>query len=176
MEKEIPAPRIRKYMEQQIEVKKELEEQFKLTPDVAEHLSCYYGYRAYQIVEIVEKENNKRLHPKLPFLQAEVLHVIRQEMAIRLSDVLIRRLRIGVMDTALAMECLPTIIKLMKNELSWNDEQCVKVILLIRDDFVGSERYSISIKQVFYSEIQCTSSIRKSFILICLFTTNIKRY
>ena len=74
-------------------------------------------------------------------------------MAIRLSDVLMRRLRIGVMDTALAMECLPIIIKLMKNELSWNEEQCIKVIILIRNNSIGSERYSISIKQVFYSEI-----------------------
>ena len=36
-----PAPKIRRYMQQQIEVQKELEETFRFAPDIAEHLSHF---------------------------------------------------------------------------------------------------------------------------------------
>ena len=125
--KPAPSPKIRNYVQQQFEVQKELEDVFHLPSDVAEHLSHFYGYRAYEIAMIAQRENDKRLHERLPFLQAEVLYCMRQEMVVRLSDVLLRRLRIGVMDTRLAMECLPTLIELMRFHFHWDTKRCIEV-------------------------------------------------
>ena len=39
----------------------------------------------------------------------------------------LRRLRIGVMDVAATMECLPVIVGIMKRELGWDALRCVDV-------------------------------------------------
>ena len=80
------------------------------------------------MAEIATKENEHKLHPNLPYLQAEVIHCLRQEYAIRLSDMVLRRLRIGVMDVAATMECLPVIVEIMKRELGWDALHCVDVV------------------------------------------------
>lgn len=127
--KQGPAPKIRKYMEQSMDVQKELQDSFSIPSDIAEHLSTFYGYRAYQVALIAKKENDKRLHLRLPYLQAEVLYCMRQEMVERLSDVIMRRLRIGMMDTQLAMECLPTVVELMRKERKWDIKRSIGVLL-----------------------------------------------
>lgn len=125
--KQGPAPPLRRYMQQQIEVQHELEESYRLPSDIAEHLSHFYGYRAYEIAEMALKGEMKRLHQRLPYLESEVQYCIREEMAVRLSDVMMRRLRIGVMDTELAMECLPACLNAMKTILHWDTTKCIEV-------------------------------------------------
>ena len=127
VQKEGAAPPIRRYMQQQVEVQHDLEETYRLPSDIAEHLSHFYGYRAFQIAEMSLNEELKRLHERLPYLQSEVTYCIQEEMAVRLSDVMMRRLRIGVMDTQLALECLPTCLNIMKRELQWNTNRCIAV-------------------------------------------------
>ena len=122
-----PEPKVRRYMEQPIEVQKELEDVYHLPPEVAEHLSLYYGYRAFQVAELATNGYENRLHPCLPYIEAEVLHAIREEMAVRLSDVLVRRLRIAVTDTRLARKCLDRCLDIMKQELNWSDSDCERV-------------------------------------------------
>ena len=128
MNKERPESRIRRYVEQQNEIQDTLESVYQFSPEISEHLSHFYGYRAYQVAEIATKENEHKLHPNLPYLQAEVIHCLRQEYAIRLSDMVLRRLRIGVMDVAATMECLPVIVEIMKRELGWDALRCVDVV------------------------------------------------
>lgn len=50
----------------------------------------------------------------------------------------LRRLRIGVMDVKVAMECLPTIVELMKTELGWDAIRCIEVSNKGIDTIIGS--------------------------------------
>lgn len=61
--KDRPESRIRRYVAQQSEVQDTLMSVYHLSPEVAEHLSHFYGYRAYQVAEIAKKENDQSLHP-----------------------------------------------------------------------------------------------------------------
>ena len=90
------------------------------------------------MAEIAKKENDQSLHPILPYLQAEIPFCIRNEYAVRLSDMVLRRLRIGVMDVKVAMECLPTIVELMKTELGWDAIRCIEVSNKGIDTIIGS--------------------------------------
>ena len=127
VEREEQTSRIRSYGTQQLDVQDTLQTTFHLPPEVAEHLASFYGYRAYEVASIACKENDQRIHPSIPHLQAEVLHSIRQEYAIHLSDVVLRRLRIGIMDVAIAMESLPVVVDLMQRELGWDSIQSINV-------------------------------------------------
>lgn len=126
-EKAGATPPIRRYMQQQVEVQHDLEETYRLPSDIAEHLSHFYGYRAFQIAEMTLNEEMVRLHERVPYLRSEVAYCVREEMAVRLSDVIMRRLRIGVMDTQLALECLPACLDVMRRELHWNSSRCIDV-------------------------------------------------
>jgi glycerol-3-phosphate dehydrogenase len=58
-----------------------------------------------------------RLHPRLPYLEAEVRWAAQQEMARTVEDVLARRTRALVLDAAAAAECAPRVATLLAAEL-----------------------------------------------------------
>jgi glycerol-3-phosphate dehydrogenase len=62
-------------------------------PDVRAHLLDTYGADAAWIAAYVEENPalGERIVPGLPYLMAEVLYAVQHEMALSLSDVLIRR-------------------------------------------------------------------------------------
>ncbi|GAB4399989.1 MAG: glycerol-3-phosphate dehydrogenase/oxidase [Anaerolineales bacterium] len=62
-------------------------------PDVRAHLLDTYGADAAWIAAYVEENPalGERIVPELPYLMAEVLYAVQHEMALSLSDVLIRR-------------------------------------------------------------------------------------
>lgn len=105
----------------------ELETYYQMPSDIAEHLSHFYGYRAFEVAELAKKRGAARLHESLPYLEVEVPYCVQQEMAVRLSDVIMRRLRIGVTDTWLTMQCLAKCAVLMKHELNWDRNRCYEV-------------------------------------------------
>ena len=164
------ASRIRTYVSQQMDVQDTLQSCFSLPPEVAEHLSSFYGYRSYEVASIITKENDKRIHPSLPHLQAEVLHCIRQEYAVRLSDMVMRRLRIGIMDVAVTMECLPTIVDLMRRELGWDSIRSINVwIAFMVSHYLGGYRDCRAVKQEFHLQVQPGSCYSKPPFLTLLF-------
>lgn len=66
--------------------------------DVALHLADHYGAEAFALLEAVHQrpELGKRLLPGLPWIWAEVEHAFVHEKAQTLTDVLLRRLSIGL--------------------------------------------------------------------------------
>jgi glycerol-3-phosphate dehydrogenase len=60
---------------------------------------------------------NQKLHPRLPYLQAEVVWGVRQEMARTIEDVLARRTRALFLDARAALEAAPLVATLMSAEL-----------------------------------------------------------
>lgn len=79
-------------------------------------------------VRLLEREAGEgKLHPRLPYLKAEVLWAARHEMARTLDDVLSRRTRSLLLDAQAAMECAPLAAALLARELGqdtdWQEAQ-----------------------------------------------------
>jgi glycerol-3-phosphate dehydrogenase len=65
----------------------------------------------------VEKLVGARLHPALPYTEAEVVWAVREEMAETVEDVLARRTRALFLNARAAMECAPRVASVMAREL-----------------------------------------------------------
>src|SRR5690606_2132263 len=57
------------------------------------------------------------LHPRLPYLAAEIVWAVREELARTLDDVLSRRTRALFLDARASMEIAPKVAELMAAEL-----------------------------------------------------------
>jgi glycerol-3-phosphate dehydrogenase len=92
------------------------------------HLSVY-GSDADKIRQLAQSdpELGTQLHPRLPYLGAEVVWAVRSEMAQTVEDVLARRTRALFLDAAAALELAPRVAAIMARELnqcqSWKDQQ-----------------------------------------------------
>lgn len=88
---------------------------------VAGHLSVY-GNDATFINAIIKGEPalGERLAESQPYLQAEVIWAVRNEMARTVEDVLARRLRILFLDAKAAISLAPIVAKLIANELNYD--------------------------------------------------------
>lgn len=93
-----------------------------LPADIAEHLTNSYGVRAENVTRLINNEPAlaERLSTAHPFIGAEVVYAVQEEMAQTLPDVLMRRIRLGVVDWAAALVVLPVVTRLMARELGWS--------------------------------------------------------
>jgi glycerol-3-phosphate dehydrogenase len=62
------------------------------------------------------------LHPKLPYIKAEVIHAVREEMARTVEDVLARRTRALLLGAKATLEIAAQVAALMAPELGQDDE------------------------------------------------------
>jgi glycerol-3-phosphate dehydrogenase len=74
-----------------------------------------------------DPELGKKLHPDLPYLKAEVVWAVREEMARTVEDVLARRTRALLLDARASILIAPEVAALMAKELGyrrkWQNEQ-----------------------------------------------------
>jgi glycerol-3-phosphate dehydrogenase len=77
----------------------------------------HYGNDAAAIRALAARDTvaAERIHPDLPYLVAEIDWAVREEMAMRLEDVLARRLRMLFLDARAAMEVAPFVAQRMAN-------------------------------------------------------------
>ncbi|WP_236652752.1 glycerol-3-phosphate dehydrogenase/oxidase [Chitinophaga vietnamensis] len=72
-------------------------------------------------------EMGQQLHPRLPYIKAQVIWAVRYEMAETVEDVLARRLRALFLDAQAAIDMAPAVASLMATEMkrdaSWQDAQ-----------------------------------------------------
>lgn len=99
---------------------KQLVKDLGIAEDIARHLNQFYGDRAAKVAEML-KEHGARLHPDFPYTEADVLHGVREEMAIHAADILFRRLPLGLVDFAATEAASDRVIELMAGELGWDD-------------------------------------------------------
>jgi glycerol-3-phosphate dehydrogenase len=104
---------------------KKLKTLFSLPDDVCKHLVKKYGSRAQDLCALTMEspELKEALHPDYPYIKAEVIYTVRQEMVITPRDFLARRIRMEITDWRAALECLPVVAQLMSGELGWNDAE-----------------------------------------------------
>ncbi|MBO0937174.1 FAD-dependent oxidoreductase [Fibrella sp. HMF5335] len=92
------------------------------SPDILAHLANTYGTEAPSILTLLTEKPawGARLARKHPFIQAEVIYAARTEMALTLPDVLMRRIRLGLIDWQATLEALPVSAQLLASELGWS--------------------------------------------------------
>ena len=127
-------------------------QRYGLPSDIAEHLvptsscsSCYgcrlvtistntahgrlqtstYGDQAAVVAELAKATPTlgRRLQATLPFIEAEIVHAVRNEYALTLPDMLGRRLRVSFTNIRAADEIAPRVAELMAAELKWSRAQ-----------------------------------------------------
>lgn len=78
-----------------------------------------YGSDAQQIkaLEKATPSLSAPLHPDYPYTEAEVVWAVRSEMAIKIEDVLSRRIRLLILDARAALAVAPRVATLMAEEL-----------------------------------------------------------
>jgi glycerol-3-phosphate dehydrogenase len=91
-----------------------------------------YGADAAAIQELAEAEPAlaEKLHPELPYIAAEVVWAVRQEMARTIEDVLARRTRALLLGARASIEAAPKVAELMARELGadekWKSDSVAK--------------------------------------------------
>jgi glycerol-3-phosphate dehydrogenase len=82
-----------------------------------------YGSDAAEIRKLIQADPKlgRKLHPALPYVHAEVIWAVRQEMARTIEDVLARRMRALFLNARAALEMAPMVAELMAGELRWDD-------------------------------------------------------
>lgn len=58
-----------------------------------------------------------QLHPRLPYLQADIIRGVREELCMTVEDALSRRTRSLLLDARAAIECAPVVAELLATEL-----------------------------------------------------------
>ncbi len=93
------------------------------------HLIALYAEGAAEIVHLVHErpELSDPLCAGSETIQAEVVYTIRREMAVRLSDIVIRRTTLGSAGAPPA-DCLRGAARIAQLELGWDDERTAKEI------------------------------------------------
>ena len=103
---------------------KTLQKNYDLPAEVCQHLMLTYGTRADQVAQLTRlPAMAEKITDSLPYLNAEVVYQVREEMAVTLRDVLARRWRLELSDWQLTAQLAPQIANLMATELAWSDEQ-----------------------------------------------------
>ncbi len=94
--------------------------------DMNNHLHVY-GSDRVGIDKLVKKhpELGELIHPKMPYLKAEVVWAARKEMAVTIDDVLSRRTRMLLLDAEAALESAEVVAQLLANEFD-KDEAWIK--------------------------------------------------
>ncbi|EPR44374.1 FAD dependent oxidoreductase [Desulfovibrio sp. X2] len=99
----------------------ELARAYDIGPELALSLYRRYGDEAGAVLELARETGlTGLLHPEHLYLEAEVVHAARNELARHVSDVLVRRLPLGLVNIAHAIEVGPRVAELMGEELGWD--------------------------------------------------------
>lgn len=99
---------------------------FQPNPNLNDHLYIYGEDRkkVLDLVQDVPKLGDK-LHPDHPYIQAQVVFAVREEMALSVEDVLARRIRLLFLDADAAVEAAPQVAEIMARELG-KDQQWIE--------------------------------------------------
>lgn len=94
-----------------------------LPPEVRAHLVARFGSEAGWVAARAGEGAGELLAPGLPHLEAEVLHAVRKEMALRVADFLVRRSHLASRELAGSMDAAPRVAELMGRELGWSPDR-----------------------------------------------------
>lgn len=95
-----------------------------VTEATARHLVASYGPDALRVLELCDEIDGGRdpLQPGEPYLRGQVVHAVRHECAIHLTDLLTRRLRLALWCPGQGLEAADVTSRLMAQELGWSED------------------------------------------------------
>ncbi len=100
---------------------KNIQEKYNLDTDICQHLLKKYGTKANQV--LATSSLTERIHKDYPFIKAEVIYTIREEMAGSLRDFFARRTRMELIDWKATLNSVDTVADIMSEELNWSETQ-----------------------------------------------------
>ena len=126
-----------------------LENKFALASDICQHLVKKYGSRAENVCRLTASnpELKERLDPKYPYIKAEVVYTVRDEMVVTPRDFLARRIRLEITDWETTLTVLPKVADLIASELKWSEnEKQLQISRYVREieDFMSESGFSHS--------------------------------
>ena len=97
---------------------------YGIAPALADRLLRLYGARAARVAALVTADPStaRVLDESTGLVVAEVLYAIREEEAVRLSDVIMRRVVVG-WEPDLGRGCAPAVLDVMAAELGWDQSR-----------------------------------------------------
>ena len=102
----------------------DLSKEFGFAEDVAAYLHRTYGDQAAQVARLAKNGLAARLVENHPVVEGEVLYAVRYELAERVIDVLARRMPLALLDTEATRLAVPRVLKIMAEELGWDEQRC----------------------------------------------------
>jgi glycerol-3-phosphate dehydrogenase len=101
----------------------DLIKEYNLDKEIISRFYHFYGENAKKILSKIKSGNNKLLDENYPYYEEEIKYLIKEEFAIKPSDILIRRLMIALVDIEEAKNLSDKIIAIMKKEFSWDEKR-----------------------------------------------------
>src|SRR5467141_171460 len=89
----------------------------------ARHLVAYYGSEAAAVLNLVDRDRplGGAIVAGRPEIWAEITYAVEREMAVRVQDILIRRLHLFYETADQARSVVPRVAARMKQLLGWDD-------------------------------------------------------
>ncbi len=99
-----------------------------------------YGTRSRDLLRYIESSPvwAQRLASDLPVVKAQVLHAVREEMALKLADVVFRRTDLGVFGLP-SLDVLRATAEIMANELGWDQARVRQEIEEVKEVYAPLE-------------------------------------
>ncbi|MBK6995056.1 MAG: FAD-dependent oxidoreductase [Lewinellaceae bacterium] len=112
----------------ELDLWKKIRAEFSFDEDICQHLASKYGGRATVLAALAagNYELAERILPNFPFLKAEIVYAVQEEMALTIRDFLARRIRLEFLDWEAARQAAPVVAKWMGKALAWSETEQTK--------------------------------------------------
>lgn len=102
---------------------------YKLPEDIAEHIVHTYGTSHTKVLKFIDTDKNltERIGENRPHILAEIHYAIDQEICFTLSDFMLRRTQLQLIDNQ-GLDCIEKIANEMAPLLGWNEGEKKKQI------------------------------------------------
>jgi glycerol-3-phosphate dehydrogenase len=109
----------------------------------ARHLVMSYGSESAAVLNLVDRDRGLGgpIVPGRPELWAEVGHAVEREMAVRLADVLVRRLHLFYEDRGHGADAAPTVAAKMGELLNWDAVRVAEELAAYREQIERSRAF-----------------------------------
>jgi glycerol-3-phosphate dehydrogenase len=108
-----------------LETKSEFPSNTKLTPNLQARLIGRYGANTLELVKMA-KENELEPITSSPTVWAELRWAARSEGVVHLDDLLLRRVRLGLLLPSGGLNEIEKIREIVKDELNWDEEKWIE--------------------------------------------------
>ncbi len=122
---------------------RQLLQEAKLPPDVAEHLIETYGSRLPRFLEWLHRveDGARRLLPDLPYLRAQIDYALAYEMTLAVDDFLIRRTHVFSLDPDQGRAIYRQVADVMGRRLNWEKEEWQRQVARYEKKIQYTRRY-----------------------------------